>query len=164
MAEFRKAFEKVIDIEGGFVDHPDDRGGATKFGISARAYPNLDIKNLTRDDAETIYKDDYWRPLYCSSISSQALAEALFSFGVNAGTARAVLTLQQAARLMGATQLTLDGIMGPKTLRTINKFTRKYGSALINAFRGFQFAFYLNIVKHNPSQHSFIRGWLRRLG
>ena len=49
MSDFDKAFELVIGHEGGLVDHPADPGGLTKYGISKRAYPNLDIRNLTLD-------------------------------------------------------------------------------------------------------------------
>jgi len=61
-SDFLKAFDFVIKHEGGYVNHPSDPGGETKYGISKRAYPNLNIKNLTIDDVRKIYHSDYWIP------------------------------------------------------------------------------------------------------
>ena len=60
MAEFKAAFQLVIANEGEYVNDPQDPGGETKFGISKRSYPQLDIKNLTIDQAQNIYKTDFW--------------------------------------------------------------------------------------------------------
>ena len=57
---FLRAVKEVLKIEGGYVNNPNDRGGETKYGISKRAYPNVDIKNLTLDKAKQIYYNDYW--------------------------------------------------------------------------------------------------------
>lgn len=59
-ANFDKAFVIVVGIEGGLVDDPADPGGLTKFGISKRRYPDLDIRNLTVEQAKAIYLRDYW--------------------------------------------------------------------------------------------------------
>ena len=55
---FKIAFKEIIGVEGGYVNNPNDKGGETKYGISKRAYPNLDIKNLTLKKAEEIYYND----------------------------------------------------------------------------------------------------------
>ena len=60
-ARFLKAFEKVLRHEGGYVNDPLDLGGETKYGISKRSYPHLDIKNLTLDQAKQIYFRDFWQ-------------------------------------------------------------------------------------------------------
>ena len=57
---FDKAFEFTIGVEGGYVNDPSDPGGETKFGVSKKSYPNLDIKNLTITQAKEIYYKDYW--------------------------------------------------------------------------------------------------------
>ena len=61
-SDFLKAFDFVMKFEGGYVNHPKHPGGETKYGISKRAYPGVDIKNLTIDDARKIYHSDYWIP------------------------------------------------------------------------------------------------------
>lgn len=60
---FLNAVEFILEFEGGYVNHPNDPGGETNFGISKRAHPDVDIKNLTRDDAIAIYKREYWKPV-----------------------------------------------------------------------------------------------------
>src|SRR5215468_2796972 len=80
MASFDLAVAKTLIREGGarFTDNPDDRGGATKYGISQRAYPNEDIANLTEDQAKAIYKQDYWDRVSGDKLKSQAVAENVF--------------------------------------------------------------------------------------
>tara|TARA_R100000657_G_C4591809_1_gene50458 strand:- start:11 stop:262 length:252 start_codon:yes stop_codon:yes gene_type:complete len=57
---FEDCIDKVLEHEGGYVNDPNDLGGETNFGVSKKAYPGLDIKNLTRDEAKEIYRKDYW--------------------------------------------------------------------------------------------------------
>jgi lysozyme family protein len=63
MSYFNAAFLLVVGAEGGYVDDPNDPGGETKYGISKREYPSLNISALTIDDAKAIYLRDYWAPL-----------------------------------------------------------------------------------------------------
>lgn len=90
---FDDAVQKVLDHEGGYVNDPRDPGGETKYGISKRAYPACDIKNLTKDDAKAIYKRDYWDRL---PVLPDRLAGIVFDCAVNTGIARAVRLLQMA--------------------------------------------------------------------
>lgn len=91
MSLFLAAFQIVVGIEGGYVDRPDDPGGATKFGISQRAYPALDIKNLTLDQAQAIYLKDYWDACGCELMPWER-ALCVFDCAVNEGqgTARSL--------------------------------------------------------------------------
>ena len=97
MNDFKKAVEFVLKHEGGYVNDPQDAGGETKFGISKRAYPNLDIKNLTRDQAIEIYKRDYWDKL--PNTLPAAVHCVLFDCAVNAGIGRALRILQAAIKV-----------------------------------------------------------------
>lgn len=81
---FEKAVQKLLKTEGGYVNDPTDRGGATKFGISQRSYPNLDIANLTEADARAIYREDYWNALGADQLPSD-VREAAFDAAVNQG-------------------------------------------------------------------------------
>ena len=113
--DFEKAFRFLLKWEGGYVNDPDDPGGETKFGLSKRAFPDLDIKNLTEDDAKEIYFKHYWIPLKCHKLD-WPLNIVLFDTGVNLGIKRASKLLQEAINSFGY-RLVVDGIIGPKTLK-----------------------------------------------
>lgn len=85
---FQQAISKVIDFEGGYVNDPNDPGGETKYGISKRAYPNLDIASLTVEDATSIYQRDYWDKIGGDSLPSP-LNFLAFDCAVNQGVERA---------------------------------------------------------------------------
>lgn len=90
------AFDKALDFtlrwEGGYVNDSSDPGGETKFGISKRAYPNEDIKNLTRERAAEIYKRDYWDGVGCGT-HPLGDSVALFDSAVNCGVAKTAIWL-----------------------------------------------------------------------
>ena len=89
---FDQAFDRLIGHEGGYVNDSADPGGETKFGISKRSYPNVDIKNLTREQAKTIYLRDFWQPL--GEDAHPAVKFQAFDFAVNSGIQTAVRKLQ----------------------------------------------------------------------
>jgi lysozyme family protein len=155
---FDEAFTQVIGLEGGYVNDPADPGGQTKYGISKRAYPNVDIANLKLGGAKQIYLDDYWNKLDLSSVQSQVATE-VFEQAVNMGTTQAVLHLQQALLMLGF-QVYVDGVMGGQTISAAN---RANVTDLVRVMNGLQFMRYWNIASSNPSQKKFFRGWLRRL-
>lgn len=97
---FDKSFEIVVNSEGGYVNDPDDPGGETKYGISKRAYPKVDIKNLTLDSAKDIYLRDYWVPAGCDNLD-YPLDTAVFSCAVNCGVSRARKILAKSADTEG---------------------------------------------------------------
>lgn len=86
---FQSAFDMVIGAEGGYVNDPQDPGGETKFGISKRAYPTLDIASLTLEQAKDIYLRDYWGPAGCAAQMNDAMALLIFDCAVNQGVSRA---------------------------------------------------------------------------
>jgi lysozyme family protein len=124
MSTFDHLFEIVVGSEGGFTDDPADpgnwTGGAvgagtcrgTKFGISASAYPDIDIGTLTRDAAMTLYQRDYWQR-FSGDRLPPALALLVFDAAINNGLSRAVRWLQQIARVPQ------DGVVGPRTLTAV---------------------------------------------
>jgi lysozyme family protein len=91
---FEQALKFVLEREGGYVNDPLDPGGETKYGISKKSYPNVDIRNLTPELAGSIYQADYWAPCGCDDRPAP-LALVVFDTAVNIGTARAVAWLQQ---------------------------------------------------------------------
>lgn len=83
----------VLQMEGGYVNDPNDPGGETNYGISKRSYPNLDIKNLTVDQAKEIYYKDFWLPARCDKLSAP-LALVVLDAAVNMGLGAAASLLQ----------------------------------------------------------------------
>ncbi len=104
---FDQAFDRLIGHEGGYVNDPRDPGGETKFGISKRSYPHLDIASLTREQAKTIYQRDFWEPL--GPDAHPAIRFQAFDFAVNSGIQTAIRKLQRA---IGAAD---DGLFGPRS-------------------------------------------------
>ena len=88
MADFEQAIAFVLQHEGGYVNHPDDPGGETKYGIAKRSHPSLDIKKLTVDGAKGIYLAEYWIPSGAGKLEND-LALVHFDTAVNCGIARA---------------------------------------------------------------------------
>lgn len=87
-ADFVKAVEFVLAHEGGYVNDPDDSGGETKFGISKKSYPKLDIKNMTVELAKAIYRRDFWLANSCDMLK-WPLNLVVFDTAVNLGSGRA---------------------------------------------------------------------------
>ena len=113
-AIFDKSLDFVLEVEGGYVNDQYDPGGETKFGISQKAYPHLDIKNITLEDAKAIYYRDYWlnSGAQVADISPE-LAFILFDAAVNMGTGTSVRLLQRALRVRE------DGVIGPNTRKAL---------------------------------------------
>lgn len=143
-----RAFELVIEAEGGYVNDPRDPGGETKFGISRRAYPTLDIKGLTREQAKEIYERDYWLAAKCQLLP-WPLSAVVFDCAVNQGVGTAITLLQKA---LGLTQ---DGVVGPKTLAAA-KASGEEGVALYLAERTLRYTRTSGWVIYG-------RGWVKRL-
>ena len=156
MADFNKAIVTTLAREGGskFTDDTNDRGGATKYGISQRSYPNIDIRNLSERDARTIYKRDYWDRLRGDEITSQVIAEQLFDTCVNIGVktgsrlAQSVLGIQPA-----------DGVIGSASLASINKADPMM---FVASFTLAKIARYAYICNRDKSQSKYLLGWINR--
>ena len=116
MTEFvwEQAVSFILEQEGGYVNNPNDPGKATKYGISKKEYPDLDIENITLEQAKKIYKRDYWDRCKCSFIPD-SLSIALFDFAVNSGTKKAITYLQKAL------EVPADGVIGNQTISACNR-------------------------------------------
>ena len=91
MTDFNTAFDRLIGNEGGYTNNPADPGGETKFGISKRAYPDVEIASLTVEQAKAIYLRDFWNVL---ADAHAAVKFQVFDFAVNAGIPTAIRKLQ----------------------------------------------------------------------
>jgi lysozyme family protein len=107
---FDKAFDRLMGHEGGYTDNPKDPGGETNWGISKRSYPNVDIKNLTRDQAAALYLRDFWQPL---GDAHPAVKFQTFDFAVNSGMQTAIRKLQAAIGVAD------DGHWGPMSAKAL---------------------------------------------
>ena len=95
MGDFYRCIDFILAEEGGYANHPADPGGETKYGISKRAYPHLNIATLTLEDATELYERDYWQPIHGEAFPD-GLALLLFDAAVNQGPNTAIRLLQQA--------------------------------------------------------------------
>ncbi len=90
--DFKEAVADLIDNwEGGYVNDPDDPGGETKFGISRRNYPTVDIKGLTKDGAAAIYYRDFWQKYKLDSVEDPRMRAKEFNMGVLMGMRTALI-------------------------------------------------------------------------
>lgn len=162
MADFNKYLPTLLLHEGGWVNDPLDAGGCTNWGVTRftledyRNHPVTcqDVKNLTKEEAGKIYKKNYWDTIGGDLITSQSVAEFLFDFGVNSGTGRAAKALQS---ILGVTQ---DGKIGPKTIKATNERDPK---KLFEDLKQNRLDFVNSIVRNNPSQKKFLKGWTNRI-
>lgn len=155
MADFKRYFQTLLKHEGGYVNHPSDPGGETKYGISKRSYPKEDIKNMTTVRAEMIYYMDYWRPLLLDRFVSQSLAEIVFDHCVNAGMRSAINILQKSVGVV------TDGVTGPKTLAATNNHPNQ--QELFERYKLERIAYYNNLVSGKPGLSVFMKGWTNRV-
>lgn len=156
MAIFEDAIKIVLKHEGGYVDDPHDHGGATKYGISHRSYPEIDIKNLTLEKAKEIYKNDFWKTICGDTIKYQSIANKLLDISVNIGCKPAIKCLQKSIESIGVDyDLKIDGIMGNITLNFINICDE---NELLDEFKD-QVADYYKSLNNSK----YIKGWLNRV-
>lgn len=158
---FETALPVILKFEGGYVNDPDDSGGATNKGITQATYNGYRIskglkwepvKSITDEVVSDIYYQNYWLDGKCDKLPPR-LAMVHFDFGINAGIGRAAKTLQ---RTLGARA---DGIIGPMTLALLSTFDE---ATLIKEYSKLRVTFYNNICKRKPSQVKFLKGWLLR--
>ena len=164
--KFKKAVDFVINNEGGYVFDRNDPGGATKYGISQKAYPTLNIKELRREDAIKIYYCDYWLKGKFEQIPDENVATKVFDFTVNFGQRGATFVLQRALRSVGI-NVQEDGLFGSQTrYATISCCTpecaENRAKILLAALKSEAAGYYRLIAAKNPSQKKFLKGWLNR--
>ena len=156
--KFNKAFEFLIKNEGAYVFDKNDQGGKTKYGISQKAYPTLNIKALTLADAKKIYYCDFWLKGKIEQIPDKNVAIKFFDFIVNFGHRAATIVLQRALRSAGI-NVQEDGLIGSQTLSGVI-FSEPH--ILLAALKSEAAGYYRLIAAKNPSQQKFLNGWLNR--
>ncbi len=147
--EFGTAFATLIGHEGGYVNDKRDPGGETKFGISKRAYPDVDIAALTIDQAKAIYKRDYWDRARCSELPP-AVAFQVFDTAVNSGIGQSIRFLQRAVGVAD------DGNVGPLTINAVRRLDAESVAARFNGHR-------LEFMTKLSTWDVFGKGWAKRI-
>jgi type VI secretion system secreted protein VgrG len=177
MSEFAPALAVLLSHEGGYVNDPQDPGGATNFGWSLRFLKNQnlvnadfdgdgvisehDIKIMTVLEASAMYEKVFWNPLHLDQIQGQRLANMVLNCVVNVGIMRGVMLLQESVnQIMPKLRLSVDGSLGPLTLKAVN--LRSY-NLLLGAYKMLMVAYYQHLVSHVPSDQKYLRGWLARV-
>ena len=150
------AIKELLADEGGYVNDPYDPGGETKWGISKRRFPQLDIKNLTKQQAEAIYCQQWWLRYRYDEIVDCELAGELLEASVNIGPSQAHKILQESVIMTGGDNLVADGIIGDKTLFAVNGHWCP--GWLVDAFRVELIKYYTSL----PGSKRFLGGWVRR--
>lgn len=166
--------DKVIGTEGGYVNHPSDRGGPTRWGITeqvARAHGyNGTMQTLPRDVAKNIYRQMYWTRPGFDAIATvyPKLAEELFDIGVNMGPKTAAMFLQHILNAMNSQEksypdIAADGDIGPMTVHVLQQFKAKRGAqgetVMLRAVDSLQGARYIAITDARKKNEDFTYGW-----
>ena len=151
---FETVVHMVLEHEGGYVNHPSDPGGETKYGISKRAYPDVDIAELTKDDAADIYKRDYWDRIKGDDLPV-GVACVVMDYAVNSGISRASKALQSVCGIANG-----DGIIGPASLNAVwvtvkNTSEEDVINAVTEQRQGF--------IRALSIYDTFGKGWERRI-
>jgi|GEM_PF-1234349 len=183
MASFDLFQEKLLDIEGGYQDNPNDRGNynadgelvGTNYGIAAftleawlnRTVTKEDMLNLTQAEAITIFKSKFWDKHRLSEVTSQPVAEIICDGCVNHGagsrTKRGGVHIAQVVLNQLGEDLTVDGALGSRTLAAINRQIKTKEAQLYNRYKVERIQYYHDIVAAKPSQAVFLQGWLNRM-
>lgn len=168
MANFQQALAYTLMNEGGYSEDKDDRGGATKFGVTIATLSTYlggqatiqEVRNLSKDDAANIYYHLYWTPLCLSMVNNNSLATSIFDVGVNCGVHYSARITQSSLNALDLTVI-VDGEMGFKTCEKLNQVDQ---GKFILTFENLLVEHYYGIVAANPKQQKFLPGWLARAG
>lgn len=149
-------------LEGGYVNHPNDKGGATNKGVTLSTFRKYfgktktvnDLKNITNEQWQYIFKKGYWDRWKADLIKNQSIAELLVDWLYNSGT----WGVKYPQQVLGVVS---DGVVGPKTIAAINSYPNQ--AELFYKLWNRRKKHYEDIVKKNPSQKVFLKGWMNRL-
>ena len=161
MADKNKLIPIIKRWEGGFCNHPKDKGGATNKGVTLATYRMVygknktvdDLKNMSDKEWDYIFTKLYWNKWKADEIKNQSIANILVDWVWMSGLG----TIKKIQSLFG---LTADGIVGNKTISYINSHDQE---EVFNKIWNRRKSFYESLVKNNPSQKVFLKGWMNRL-
>lgn len=171
---FDQFFEDLLKVEGGFVNDPNDSGGATKYGVTeavarANGYSGP-MKDLPLSLAKSIYKAQYWDALRLDDVQNlcPGLCLKLADIGVNMGTKQAAFFLQRLLNVLNNRgqlypDIAADGRVGPGTISALKKFlsirNQDGETVIVRALNCMQGMFYLSLAERREKDEAFIYGW-----
>lgn len=162
MAEKKKLIPFILKWEGGFANHPDDKGGATNKGITIATFRHFfgsgatveQLKAMTDEQWETVFRKGFWNPFKGNEIRNQSIANICVDWAWCSGATTAI---KQVQRLLG---VAADGVVGNITLGAINNADPE---KLFEKIKSARLAFVEAIVKRDASQQVFLKGWRNRI-
>lgn len=175
MQDVRRLAEEIVRREGGFVNDPDDPGGATNFGVTIHTLRRLrpgekvgvdEVRRLTREEAIEIYLEHYFKGPRIAELP-EPLWPTVFDMQVNAG-ANAVRILQRLLRDMGL-EVAVDGMIGPQTIGAAHQAMEMAPAHLVDAYGIARRDYYYALADRRPASRKFARrrdggkgGWITR--
>jgi lysozyme family protein len=172
MANPDKSIKHCFKAEGGFSDHPSDRGGPTKYGITEvvarkNGYQG-DMRFLPKEKARQIMIKEYWERYHLDDVQSQAVADILFDIKFNGG--KAITWIQEALNVFNKQaslwdDITVDGKIGPKTVHILNIATSKRDGEekLFEMMCGSRMVYFKQITLRREQNEDFMYGWMNRI-
>lgn len=162
MAESEKLMPFIHKWEGGYSNHPNDKGGCTMKGITISTFRKYygkektcnDLKNIKDGEWLYIFEKGYWNPCKANEINNQSVANIIVDWAWHCGVKTVIKKIQ---KLLG---VEIDGVIGNQTINAINS---KKQDELFNSIYNEREKYYYNICSNNPSQKVFLKGWLNRL-
>jgi lysozyme family protein len=171
MPAVEQMIDDILRREGGFSDHPNDRGGPTKYGITihtlsrylGRPAQRHEVQSLSVEIARDIYERIYYINPRLDKLP-ESIQPFIFDSAVNHGPQQAIRFIQSVCNQAGyLPPLAVDGIMGPNTLKGVEWAEQEMGDLFYKALIEERRNFYYTIVKFRPSQKVFLKGWLNRI-
>lgn len=168
MADIKILLPYILSFEGGFSNHPADKGGATNKGVTLTNWKSqgydkdgdgdIDVQDLKlitdKDVCDYVLRPHYWNRWKADQIKDQSIANLVVDWTYNSGS-HGITKVQQ---ILG---VTVDGKVGPKTLAALNGYPDQ--QELFIKIWNRRWKFYDEIVARSPSQRVFLKGWRRRL-
>lgn len=161
MADAQKLIPFILKWEGGFANHPLDKGGPTNKGITFNTYRAFypgamveDLKEMTDDQWFNIFVTGYWDLWRADELKNQSIANIVVDWAWASGP---ITSIKQVQRILG---VKADGIVGPTTLRAINNTNQQ---ELFNDIKAARYRFVESIIARDPSQAVFRKGWQNRI-
>ena len=162
MADYRNIIPFIKRFEGGYVNHPNDKGGCTNMGVTISIFRQYygrnktceDLRKLTEEQWQYIFKKGFWDRIQGDKIECQSVANMIADYVWASG----VYGIKYVQKLLG---VSADGIIGAKTLLAINSYPSS--KELFERIRQRRLDHFDAIVKNNPSQKVFLKGWKRRV-
>ena len=167
--QIAQLIDDVLKKEGGYVNHPADKGGPTKYGITQATLEDwrglpvspLDVQHLSKSEASDIYEARYYTDPGVPALPA-ILRPLVFDMCVNHGPRKAIQMLQDVVGRMSGKTIKQDGVIGPVTVAACNIAVNVYGQDVVRQLVSRRKAFYQAIVDDNPKQAVFLAGWLKR--